>query len=114
MRATQKNKSVFGKMRAAFGKMRDVFKTNIPIHLKRKAFNQCALPVLTYEAETLTLTKTSAEKLRRIQRKMERSMLGISLRNRIRNEEVYRRTGVETLLNILQGKNGDGQDMLQE
>ncbi|CAG9839982.1 unnamed protein product [Diabrotica balteata] len=46
---------------AAFRKMRDIFKTNIPIHLKRKAFNQCVLPVLTYGAETLTLTKTSAE-----------------------------------------------------
>lgn len=47
----------------AYGRSQDIFKTDMPISLKSKAFNQCVLPVLTYGAETLTFTKTSAKKL---------------------------------------------------
>ena len=86
---------------AAYGKLRDIFKTDISITLKRKAFNQCVLPVLTYGAETLTLTKASRMKLRRTQRKMERSMLGVSLRDRIRNDEIRRRTKVEDIIECI-------------
>lgn len=70
---------------AAFGKLREVFKSNIPICLKRKVYDQCVLPVITYGAETLTLTKKSAENLRVGQRAMERAMLGITRRDRIPN-----------------------------
>lgn len=34
-------------------------KTNIPIKLNIKYFNKCILPLLTYGAETLTLTKAN-------------------------------------------------------
>lgn len=66
----------------------------MPINLKRKAFNQCVLPVMTF-AETLILTKKSVPKLQIIVRKMEWSMLGITLRNKIRTEEVLRRSRVK-------------------
>jgi len=49
---------------AVFEKLCDIFK--VPMKLKRKVFNQCVLPVLTYGAETLTLTKTLAMKLLRM------------------------------------------------
>jgi len=64
---------------------------------------QCILPVLTCGAEILILTKTSAMKLERIQRKMETSMLGINLRDKVRNEEICKRT-----------ESGNGPDILQE
>ena len=83
---------------AAYGKLGDVFKSNLPICLKRKVFNQCILPVMTYGAETLTLTVTSARKLRITQRKMERSMLGVSLREHVRNEDLRARTGVTDVI----------------
>lgn len=79
---------------AAFGKLRNtVFKTNIPVCLKRKVFEQCVLPVLTYGAETLTLTRKSVEKIRVTQRAMERSMLGLTLRDRIPNAIIRAKTG---------------------
>lgn len=37
--------------------MRDIFRTNVPTHLKGKAFNQFILTVLTYGTEMLTLKK---------------------------------------------------------
>lgn len=43
---------------AAYGKMRELFKENIPISLKKKAFNKCIIPVLTYGAKTLLTRKT--------------------------------------------------------
>lgn len=66
----------------------------IPISLKRKVFNRCVLPVLTYDVETLILTTSSAKKLTTTQRKMERSMLKVSLWDHVRNEDLRRRTGV--------------------
>src|ERR1700744_4222155 len=62
--------------------------------LKRKVFDSCVLPVLTYGAETLTLTKVSENKLRVTQRAMERSMLGISLRDKMTNQWIRQQTKV--------------------
>lgn len=45
---------------AAFGKLKkDVFSADVAVCLKRKVYDQCVLPVVTYGAETLTLTKKS-------------------------------------------------------
>lgn len=52
----------------------------------------CYTWLVLYSAETLTLAKASALKLQRIQCKMEISMLEISLRDRVRNEEIRRQT----------------------
>lgn len=79
---------------AAYGRLKYIFKGALPICLKRKVFNQCVLPVLTYGAETLTLTKKTVSKIRITQRAMERSMLGLSLRDKVPNIEVRDRTKV--------------------
>ena len=83
---------------AAYGALSDIFKSSIPNHLKKKTFDQCILPVMTYGAETLSLTQATATKLRVAQRRMERSMLGLTLRDRVRNEEIRRRTGVTDVI----------------
>jgi hypothetical protein len=68
------------------------------IRLKKKVFEQCILPVMTYGSETLTLTKASINKLRVSQRAMERAMLGISLRDKKRNEWIRRKTGMTDVI----------------
>ncbi|CAH2235385.1 jg5953 [Pararge aegeria aegeria] len=78
----------------AFGKLRRVFSSPIPQCLKTKVFDQCVLPVMTYGAETWTLTARLIHKLQVAQRAMERAMLGISLRDKIRNEVIRQRTKV--------------------
>lgn len=52
----------------AFGKLANVLKSTIPNCLKRKLFVQC---LLTNGLGTLTLTKTTAEKIKEAQRRME-------------------------------------------
>ena len=84
---------------AAFGMLRCILKDGtIPINLKRKVYESCLLPVATYGLETMTLTERSLNRLRTTQRAMERAMLGISLRERIRNENIRRRTGVTDVI----------------
>jgi len=70
----------------AFGKLSYILKNRvILINLKQKVFDTCILPVATYGLETVTMTKRSAEQLRVMQRVLERTMLEISLRDKIRN-----------------------------
>jgi len=59
------------------------------------------MPVLTYELETMAITRKFANKLQTIQRAMERAMIGITLRDRIRNEEIRRRTKVTDVLSLV-------------
>ncbi|CAH2238163.1 jg22091 [Pararge aegeria aegeria] len=49
---------------------------------------------MTYGSETLSLTTGLIRRLRVNQRAMERAMLGVSLSDQIRNEEIRRRTRV--------------------
>ena len=87
---------------AAFGKLRHILRSDIPICLRRKIFNQCVLPVLTYGAETLTLTKKNIHRIQVMQRKMERSMLGVTLRDKIPNHTIRNRTGVrDAVISVL-------------
>lgn len=79
---------------AAFGKLGYIFKSNMNNSLKRQVFDACVLPVLTYGAETLTLTKASETKLRVAQRAMERIMLGVRLRDKNTNEWIRSQTRV--------------------
>lgn len=52
------------------------------------------LLVLTYAAETWTLTVRVVHRPKVTQRAMERAMLGLSLRDRIRNEVIWAKTNL--------------------
>jgi hypothetical protein len=64
---------------------------------KTKVFNWCVLPVMVYGAETWTLTVRLVHKFKVAQRAMERVMLGVSLRDRIRNQVIRQRTKVNDI-----------------
>ena len=66
----------------------------IPTCLKRKIMDTVILPAMTYGAETWTLTKHLERKLAVAQRSMERSLLNITRRDKIRNEIIRSKTGV--------------------
>ena len=71
---------------------------SIPMSLRRRVFNQCVLPAMTYGAETWATTKETEQKLQVTQRAMERKMLKISIRDRISCVEIRRRTGVKDII----------------
>ncbi|XP_045484950.1 uncharacterized protein LOC110996663 [Pieris rapae] len=53
--------------------------------IKRKVFNTCVLPVLTYGSQTWAPTKAQYTKLQVCQRAMERCMIGKTRRDKIKN-----------------------------
>ena len=82
----------------AFGKAKPLFKSDLPICLKRQVFDQCILPVFLYGCETWKTTKRQRSKLIVPQRAMERSLLKITRRDRKKNEWIRQQTGVKDVL----------------
>ena len=77
-----------------FGKYREIFlDRHLPMSLKRKVFNQCVLPAMTYGYQTWSLTKALVNILKTSQRAMERLIID-KLKDRIRNTIISQRTKV--------------------
>ena len=62
--------------------------------LKRKMFNQCFLPAMTYGCQTWSLTKALVKKLETSQWAMKRKMLNVKLKDKIRNTIIRQRSRV--------------------
>ncbi|KAF2882910.1 hypothetical protein ILUMI_23264 [Ignelater luminosus] len=70
----------------AFGKLKNLFKSDLRQSWKSKTWDECILLVLTYGCKTWSITTHYPNRLQVAQREMERSMLGISIRERKTNE----------------------------
>jgi hypothetical protein len=101
---TQEVKRRIGLGWCAFNKLNSIMcKRNVPMALKRKAFNECILPVLTYGSETWSLNNTQLHKLVITQRKMERIMVGVTLRDRKRASWIREQTKVIDIMDHIRG-----------
>ena len=60
---------------STYGKNSIIFKSRMPLYLKKKTFNQCVLPVMTYACKTWTLKTDIIRKLYIAQNSIERNML---------------------------------------
>ena len=77
------------------GKHSSIFRSKMPMCLKRKVFD---LPAMTYGCETWTLNNKLHQKLQTSQRSMESYMLGITRRDRKRNEWIRSQTKVTDII----------------
>ena len=70
----------------------------IPLVLKRRLYNQCIFPIVTYGAETWNLTKRLTLKLRSMQRAHERIMFKLTWRDHkgINRSQWYQRNHQKT------------------
>lgn len=64
--------------------------SNISQCFKTKIFNQCVLFVCLYGTETWSLSVSLIKKLKVVQQAMERAILGVSLRDRIKTNKSRR------------------------
>ena len=71
---------------------------HLTMSLKRKVFNQCVLPTMTYGSNTCSLTKALVKKREASQRALKRNMLNVKLKDRIRNATMRQRTGVTDIV----------------
>lgn len=58
----------------------------------------CNLAALAYDLEVMSLTRKSLNRLQNTQRAMERAILGITLRDRVRNKDICKITQVPDIL----------------
>ena len=95
----QEMKRRIGKGWSAFCKLDNIMRDkNVPMRLKRNAFNECILPVITYGFETWSLSNTQLEKLVTTQRKMERIMIWVTVKDRKGTNWIRRQSGVTEII----------------
>ena len=83
---------------AAFSKVANIMKSwKASMNVKRKVYNEYVLPVMVYGSEG----SRHMELLSVAQRKMERIMLGITLRDHTRNTWTRHQTGVNDIIDII-------------
>lgn len=69
-----------------------IMKSNLDIRLKKKIFDSCIIPCLTYGCQTWSLTKKQISSIAVTQRKKERSMFSLKLINKTPNTDIRQRT----------------------
>lgn len=86
-------KSRIGKAHAAFTSLNKIWKSrDISVGTKVRLFNSNVKPVLLYGSETWNTSLTNTKRLQTFINKCLRRLLRISWRDRVRNEDVWRRT----------------------
>ena len=70
----------------------------MPMCLKKEIMDTVMLPAMTYGAETWSLTNRQKDKLAVTQGSMDRVTLGVTKRDKIRNEDLRARTKVKVVI----------------
>ena len=84
-----------------FGRYSHFMKGNLPLCLKKKVYDQCILPSMTYASETWSLTTKMERKLAAAQHNMERSMLNITYKDRKTNKWIREQTKVKDIMKVI-------------
>ena len=71
---------------------------DVTIETKRALFNTIFLPTLCYQCQTWTLDSRTIHKINTTEMKCVRRMIGVSLRDKIRNEELRKQLGITSTL----------------
>lgn len=94
---------VRNRIKAAWQKWRDLTGVlcdrKISVQLRGKVYKTMIRPVLIYGAEAWALKRREEEQLERTEMKMLRWILGVSLRDRKRNEDIRKTLGVTCITN---------------
>jgi hypothetical protein len=94
---------VRNRKKAAWQKWRDLTGVlcdqKISVQLRGKVYRTMIRPVLIYGAEAWALRRREEEQLERTEMKMLRWILGVSLRDRKRNEDIRKTLGVTCITN---------------
>ena len=85
----------------AFARYRNILKSNIPICLKRKLYQQCIEPVITYGCQVWALNKGMENKLRTTQRSMERAIINVTKRDHITSKKIREISGMTDIISTI-------------
>ena len=88
-----------------FQKMRKIWATkSVNLTTKIRLYRSCVVPIATYASETWRATKMITHRLNVFNQKCLRKILGISFSDHIRNEEVLKRSEVQTIAGLIKQK----------
>uniref|UniRef100_A0A914XC78 Endonuclease-reverse transcriptase n=1 Tax=Plectus sambesii TaxID=2011161 RepID=A0A914XC78_9BILA len=91
-----------GKAFAVFKRLRSIWNSaSLSLHLKLRLFTTIVVPTALYAAKTWKKTVTIDRKLDVFQQRCLRRILKISYRDRVTNDEVYRRTNTKPLSTVV-------------
>ena len=100
------NKEVQARITAgwrAFGRHKNILlEKEIPMTLKKRVFDSCILPTISYGSETWPLNNNICYKLRTAQRAMERSVTKVKRIDKIRAEDIRARTKFKDVVEHVQ------------
>lgn len=77
-----------------FWALKHILLANFPLYQKKKIMDMCILPILTYGAQTWALNKENYLSIRSAQRKMERTILKLKLKDRIKSSIIRSKTKI--------------------
>lgn len=84
---------------------KEIFKSQLSLPTKKIVMDTTILPCLTYGCQTWTFDLKTRNKIQTTQRKMERSCLGIKLKDKVKNIDIRKKTKVcDALTFSLKGK----------
>ena len=72
--------------------------------MKKKLYNQCVWPAITYASENWTITKALEWHLAAAQRNMERAVIGVSWRDHRTDEWIRRKTKVRDIMHDIKAR----------
>lgn len=75
----------------------------MPIKAKKKVYDMCIVPCLTYGCQTWALTEQLANKLKVCQNSIERSVVGVKRRDKIRLTEIKNVTKFKNVHTVYTG-----------
>ena len=82
-----------GKAAASFGKLSDIWSSKSVSHtVKVKLYETLIMSILLYSAELWPITVTAMKKLEAAHHRWQRKLLGITWKDKIKNDEVRSRT----------------------
>ena len=86
----------------ALGQMTPIFRNkNVDLNTKITLFKTIIMPTLCYQCQTWTTTAQDKRKLVTAEMACLRRIIGISLRDRVRNEDIRQRTGTTPILEYI-------------
>lgn len=80
---------------ASWGKFwsyKEILKSTLPIKLKTKILDSCILPCITYGCQSWIFNKHNRDKIAKCQRAMERSILNIKLKDKVKSSDIRKET----------------------
>ena len=96
---------VDSRIKAAWGKWREVAGVvcdkKMPVRLKVKIYSTVIRPVLMYGSETWALRRKEEAKLERTEMRMLRWIMGISLLERLENDDIRRMAGLVKITEVI-------------